>query len=143
MGNSKPLMNSDTSGAEFAQEMLSGDKTAGINFDRLQKHPEKGYIIFEYLLCEEDQPIVTPYTSHPNKYWYKNSRKFISLSDVAEKLEAKLVLVNYAKKGTKHEDEILVMQVTSCTDEKIETKDTRMTRETFKAWFRKLSTECL
>ena len=65
---SKPLGHDDTSGFEFVKEILDGDPTAGINFDRLQRHPTKGYIIFEWLLCDEKQQ-VTPYSSHPKNYW--------------------------------------------------------------------------
>jgi hypothetical protein len=48
MAHSKSLGHGDESGFYFAQEMLAGDVTAGINFDRLQRHPKDGYIIFEY-----------------------------------------------------------------------------------------------
>lgn len=100
MQYSKMLGHNDQSGFDFAQEMLNGNVTAGINFDRLQKHPQYGYIIFEYLLCEERQ-FVTPYSSHPKRYWNKNKMKFISLWNVAQDLKAKLFLVNYAKKKYK------------------------------------------
>ncbi|MFC5920253.1 hypothetical protein ACFPVS_05765, partial [Neisseria weixii] len=43
----------DSSGFEFAQDMLQGDVTYAINFDRIQFHPEKGYLIFKYLRCHE------------------------------------------------------------------------------------------
>ena len=66
---SKSLGQDDSSGFEFAQEMLRGDVTYAINFDRVQKHPKYGYIIFEYLRCHEDQ-VVTPHTSHPNRYFF-------------------------------------------------------------------------
>ena len=66
MAKSKQLFNDDSSGFEFVKEILEGDPTCAINFDRLQKHPQKGYIIFEYLLCEEEQK-VNPHTSHPNR----------------------------------------------------------------------------
>ena len=98
--NSKPLLNNDESGTNFAIEMLNGDLTSGINFDSLRKHPEHGYFIIEFLLCDEEQKYVTPYTSHPKKYWHLNSRKFISLWKIAEDLKGQLFLVNYAKKGT-------------------------------------------
>lgn len=141
---SKALAHDDSSGFEFAQEMLCGDVTAAINFDRIQKHPQKGYIIFEYLLCEEAQT-VTPHTSHPNRYWNKNSRKFIALWNIAKDLNATLVLVNYAKKGTKHEDEIRVIIVNDLDEEKgiLQQKDIKMTRQEFSDWFRKLNKECL
>lgn len=142
--NSKALGHDDSSGFEFAQEMLAGDITAAINFDRIQRHPEKGYIIFEYLLCEEAQT-VTPYTSHPNRYWHKNSRKFIALWNVAKDLDAKLVLVNYAKKGTKNEDKVKVILVNEIDEKEGITKykEFKWTRKQFSDWFRKLNKECL
>jgi len=141
---SKPLGKSDESGFSFAKEMLEGDVTAGINFDRIQKHPEYGYIIFEYLLCEESQPFVTPYRSHPRFYWKMNSKKFISLWKVSKDLNAKLFLVNYAKKGTRHENEILRIEVEEMDDTGIKRETvTKMTRDQFKVFFRKLNKECL
>ena len=44
---SKSLGHDDQSGFEFVKELLGGESTAAINFDRLQKHPRLGYIIFE------------------------------------------------------------------------------------------------
>ena len=142
--NTKALGHDDSSGFEFAQEMLAGDITAAINFDRIQKHPKKGYIIFEYLLCEEAQT-VTPYTSHPNRYWHKNSRKFIALWNVAKDLDAKLILVNYAKKGTKNEDKVKVIVVKDIDEKEGLTKykEYKSTRKQFSDWFRKLNKECL
>jgi hypothetical protein len=141
--SSKPLMNSDQSGFDFAKEMLQGSPTAGINFDRVQKHPVEGYIIFEYLLCEEIQ-YVTPYSSHPRKYWHLNSKKFTSLWNIANDLNAKLYLVNYAKKGTKHEDEVLLIEVISLDSSGIkEEKVTKLNRVSFSKFFRKLNNECL
>lgn len=140
---SKPLGKYDDSGFNFVKEMLEGDDTSAINFDRLMKHPWQGYIIFEYLLCEEEQS-VDPYTSHPRRYWHKNKRKFTSLWQVAKDLNAKLYLVNYAKKGTKNEDKILLIEVKAMTDEGITNETlTRMTRDGFKTFFRTLNRECL
>lgn len=144
---SKSLTHDDSSGFEFAKEMLDNNETAAINFDRIQKHPQDGYIIFEYLLCEEEQSkthSTTPYSSHPNKYWFKNKKKFIRLWELSQVLEAKLYLVNYAKKGTKYEDEILLIEVLDMTEEKItEENQTKMNRTEFKKFFRTLNTECL
>lgn len=140
---SKSLGHEDESGFSFAKEMLAGDVTAGINFDRLQKHPQHGYIIFEFLLCEEKQ-VVTPHTSHPRKYWHLNARKFISLWRVAKDLKAKLYLVNYAKKETKHEDEILLIEVLDVDESGIKKENvTRMNRAQFSDYFRRLNGECL
>ena len=140
---SKKLEHDDQSGFEFVKEMLSEDCTAAVNFDRLQKHPEHGYFIMEYLLCEEGQK-VTPYTSHPNRYWKKNATKFLSLWRAKLNFSATLYLVNYAKKGTKSENEILLIKVldmdeTGIVDQVI----TKHTREEFSQWFRKLNSECL
>lgn len=55
MEESKALGHDDESGFLFAQEMLAGDVTAAVNFDRFMRHPKQGFIIMEYLLCEEDQ----------------------------------------------------------------------------------------
>lgn len=141
--SSKPLSHDDSSGFYFAQEMLAGDRTAGINFDRLQYHPQKGFIIFEYLLCEAQQT-VTPHTSHPSKYWHKNSRKFISLWMVAQKLDATLYLVNYAKQGTTHADKILVIRVDTLDEKGIQEETLwKTSRANFQQWFRKLNAECL
>ncbi len=143
MTSSKPLAKSDSSGFYFAQEMLSGDSTAGINFDRLQKSPEGRYIIFEYLLCEEAQ-FVTPFTSHPKRYWHKNRRKFLSLWGVAKDLNATLYLVNYAKKGTLHENKVLLIKVLDINREGILKEEiTQYTRNEFGIFFRKLNKECL
>lgn len=143
MALSKQLSNDDSSGFEFVKEILEGDATCAINFDRLQKHPIKGYIIFEYLLCEEHQ-YVTPHTSHPNRYWHKNSQKFISLFQVSKDLPGTLFLVNYAKKGTKNDDKIKVIKVLNVDNEKgiIDEEIWDMTREKFKKWFRDLNKEC-
>lgn len=144
MKKSKPLSKSDDSGFEFAKEMLNEDCTAGINFDRLQHHPKRGYIIFEYLLCDEKQPYVTPHTSHPRKYWHLNKTKFISLWKVTQDLNATLYLVNYAKKGTIHEDKITVIKVIEMDYSGIlKEVSKKFTREEFQIWFRSLNKECL
>lgn len=143
MAESKPLIHDDSSGFAFTQEMLAGDPTAAINFDRIQKHPRKGYILFEYLLCEEKQT-VTPYTSHPNRYWNKNKRKFLSLWQIAQDLPATLYLVNYAKAGTLHADEVLLIKVLEMSDEGITKEQVwRLTRREFQERFRRLNRECL
>ncbi|WP_066192301.1 MULTISPECIES: hypothetical protein [Gracilibacillus] len=142
MSTSKRLGMDDTSGFDFAQEMLNGDVTAAINFDRIQQKRDGTYIIFEYLLCEESQT-VNPHTSHPNRYMHKNKKKFTSLWSVTQDLNAILYLVNYAKKGTRHEDKVLLMKVTNITENRVETEDYPLTRARFQAWFRKQNAVCL
>jgi hypothetical protein len=143
VGTSKPLGHDDESGFSFVKEILQGDPTYAINFDRLQQHPKLGYLIFEFLLCEESQ-LVTPNSSHPNKYWHKNSRKFISLWQATKDLSATLYLVNYAKRGTKHEDKITAIKVLEIDSINGITREQKkeFTRAEFGEWFRKLNSEC-
>ena len=144
-GLSKPITQADNSGEEFTIEMLAGDKTYGINFDRVQWDVSlDGYVIVELLLCDEKQfpRGITPYSSHPNRYFNQNSRKFISLWELASKLRAKLYLVNYSKKGTQYENEVLLMEVKSINSKEnppVNTTDKRMTRSEFSQWFRELN----
>jgi hypothetical protein len=150
--DSKPIETSDVSGSEFTIEMLNGDPTYGINFDRVQwDNKNKNYIVFENLLCSEDQfpRGITPYTSHPNRYFHPrygkpgNAQKFISLWEISKKLEAKLYLVNYSKKGTKYENEVLLMEVQNVDPKDmaspVKTIDKKMTRKEYSKWFREMN----
>jgi len=142
---SKPLGSEDKSAAKFVIEMLKGEPTYGINFDRIQwDSKNECYVIVEYLLCAEKQFSrgITPYTSHPNKYFDKNSQKFISLWEITEKLDGILLLVNYSKKETEYEDQVKVMRVDDINpeaDEPVKTEDRKFDREGFSKWFRKLN----
>ncbi len=143
MADSKALGHDDSSGFNFVKEMLAGQVTAAVNFDRLQKHPDRGYIIFEFLKCEEGRT-VTPYTSHPDRYWDKNSGKFLALWRAKQDFDATLYLVNYAEKGTEHEDQVLLIEVfnmdeAGITDQKV----TEFTRAGFSEWFARLNGQCL
>lgn len=141
--NSKSLGHDDESKIEFSKEMLAGEPTAIIHFDRIQKHPEKGYIIFEYLLCDESQKM-RPYMSHPNQQWSKDAEKFLALWRVTCDFNATLYLVNYAKKGTRYEDEILLIKVLEMNENGI-TKEVskRYTRSEFSNVFQRFNRECL
>jgi len=135
----------DTSAFEFVKEMLQGDPTYGINFDRIQwDSEEERYVIVEFLLCDEQQFSrgITPYTSHPNRYFRQNAQKFISLWRLTQKLEAKLYLVNYSKRGTEFENEVLLMEVLNVNEREsapVKTKDKKFTRKEFFKWFRELN----
>lgn len=147
MKESKELGHDDESGFLFAKEMLSGDITAAVNFDRFMRHPQEGFIIMEYLLCEEEQMEkhgITPYSSHPNKYWNLNKRKFLSLWRAALDLKGSLYLVNYAKADTTYANQILLIKVKDMNENGI-VKEERIefTRDTFKDWFRQLNRACL
>lgn len=142
---SKPLKTSDQSSFEFVKECLKGDMTFGINFDRFQTNSETGkYLIIEYLLCDEKQfkYKITPFTSHPNRYFYKNKFKWLKLWDATKKIDADLFLVNYSKKNTEFEDQVLLMSVTDIKDspnEPVKTVDSKMTKEEFSNWLRKIN----
>jgi len=148
---SKKLTSNDQSGFDFVQEMLNGDATFGINFDRVQwDNKHKKYVVIELLLCDEKQN-VDPYTSHPNRYFFSkkeksiigNGRKFIKLWELSLKLEANLFLVNYAKKGTLHEDKVLLMWVINVDKNNkttpVRTKDIKFTRDEFSTKFREMN----
>ena len=142
---SKPLRHGDDSATEFVIEMLKGDPTFAVNFDRIQwDSKNKRYVIVEYLLCDESQfsKGITPHTSHPNRYFHKNSRKFISLWQIAKDLHAILYLVNYSKKGTQFENQALLMKVEDVNAElqnPVRTTDVKMTRGQYSTWFRDLN----
>lgn len=142
---SKPLSTDDESAIVFVKEMLAGDPTYAINFDRIQWDNAIGrYVILEYLLCDEKQFAygITPYTSHPKKYFYKNSQKFISLWRFSNEFNSKLYLINYSKKGTIFEDEILLMDVHNVNQLNypyVVTIDTKLTRSQFSTWLRELN----
>ena len=140
---SKKLGKNDASGFEFVKRVLGDNETAAVNFDRFQKHPEQGYIIFELLKCGEEQS-VTPYTSHPRNYWNKNSSKFLSLWRACQDLHATLYLVNYADINTRYADQVLLIEVKDMDENGITDEiDTRYTIDEFSKWFIKLNNECL
>lgn len=101
MQSSKPIGKNDDSSKEFIIKCLKGDKTFGFDIDSvylLYNDRTTQYYIFEYLKCESEH--VTPHKSDP-KYYPYNWRKFHSLFQLAKKLNAKLLLVNYGD-GYKH-----------------------------------------
>lgn len=103
----------DDSAFSMSKACLANDVTYGFNLDKLiYNNLSKEVYIFELLLCEEAQS-VTPWTSHPNKYFHKNAMKFINLVKIADELKTSLYLINYAKPQTKAEKEILFMKVLS------------------------------
>ena len=143
---SKKLSKTDDSAGKFVIEMLAGDQTFGINFDRIQwDNKIEKYVILEYLYCHplQFERNITPFTSHPNRYFSKNSQKFISLWRLTKKIDAQLILINYTSKNEKFEDEVLVMKVelidpANSTDP-VKTRNEKMTRDEFSIWLRELN----
>lgn len=138
--HSKPLGENshDISGHEFMQEIYTDERgvkqcIGGINIDIIF-FDGKFYVV-ELLLCDEKQ-LVNPHTSHPNRYFYKNRRKFLSLWKLAKELKGELWLINYAKKGTKHEDKVRLIKVLEMNSEKIVRDETiEYSRQEFKEFF--------
>lgn len=89
---SKIIKKADDEVKRLIIDLLEGEETHGIDIDSLFYHQEYGWVIIEFLRCIT----VKPTESHPNRYWYKNWRKFVTLWEVTKKLEGKLFLVNYS-----------------------------------------------
>lgn len=108
---SKQLGKEDATEFLFVQEALGNDSTYGVNVERVLNHPDKGWIIFEFLKLGgpfSNPPyrwrnILDIDQSHPNKYWSKNGRKFVSLWQLTQELDGELLLVNYSVKETETE----------------------------------------
>ena len=138
----------DDSGFYFQQEMLEGVPSAAINFDCIMNHPDDGTLIYELLQVSEEaqnEKGVSPWSSHPNRYWHKNKQKFISLWNYAQQAHATLYLVNYAPKGTRWEKYVGVIKVELVTDDGLLPNDEHIehfTREKFKQWYQAKNAQC-
>ena len=64
--------------------------------------------------------------------------------NLTKKIEAILFLVNYSKKGTRYENEVLLMKVSDIKDRStnpIMTEDKKYSRSQFSDWLRELNKE--
>lgn len=102
----------DNSAFGLSKSCLNNNETYGFNLDKIIFiKKEKKAFIFEFLLCDEAQS-VSPHTSHPNKYFKQNSKKFINLYNFSNGiLKSPLYLINYAKENTKHADKVKWMRM--------------------------------
>lgn len=87
---SKPIRKTDDSAKQLIIEALEGNQTGGFDLDSVY-FIDGIYYVLEFLKCDT----VRPNKSHPNRYWYKNAQKFISLWNITRKLDGLLYLVNY------------------------------------------------
>ena len=87
---SKQITKGDDDAKNLIIEALAGNVTGGFDIDSIYKMGDK-YIVLEFLKCDT----VRPNDSHPKRYWFKNSQKFISLWHITQKLEGVLYLINY------------------------------------------------
>ena len=88
--SSKPIGKGEDDANSLIIEALEGGFTGGFDLDSVYLINGK-YHVLEFLKCET----VRPNKSHPNRYWFKNKQKFISLWDITKKLDGVLYLVNY------------------------------------------------
>lgn len=156
---SKAIGHADDSSAALLKEVLGGD--VGRNFDidslfveRLDSG-EWRWVVYEFLKADK----IPPQNSHPNFYWKKNHRKFLSLWALIKTLRgsghlADLILFNYADNRTAAVKEMLVLSISRDTKEifreasvrdgkvipaiirHVETKDTVMSFDAWKERFR-------
>ncbi|APX96858.1 hypothetical protein [Natronorubrum daqingense] len=110
--SSKKLAKEDATEVLFVKEALGDDPTFGVNVERLLNHPEMGWVLFEFLKLGgpfSDPPYkwrdrLDIHASHPNNYWHKNGRKFVSLWQLTKALDGVLFLVNYSVREAESED---------------------------------------
>lgn len=89
--------------------------------------PTKPKLLIHDLCCVT----VPPTVSHPNAYWYKDSKKFLNLFATANKHKAMLVLINWSHTSEK----VKLIQVTAMDANGI-TKDKQQILEldAYKQW---------
>ena len=111
---SKKLAKEDATEVLFVKEALGDDPTYGVNVERVLNHPEMGWVVFEFLKLGgpfTDPPYkwrdrLAVHESHPNNYWHRNGRKFVSLWQLTQALDGVLFLVNYSVRETETEAEV-------------------------------------
>lgn len=109
MENSKPLKRTDESATRLVINTLNGKNAYGINIDTIFKTKKHGYVLLEFLKCESKY--VNGCQSHPRRYWKKNWRKFVRLWEIAKKLDAKFILVNYEEPALNSYANFRIMEV--------------------------------
>jgi len=127
--HSKKISKPDESAKELIIEIMGEELTGGFDIDSIYHMPDGKWIIIEFLKCDT----VRPFDSHPNRYWYKNSQKFISLFNLKESLNAKLFLVNYEDSRK----QFLLIEVKAIDKDKgiIKEDKTKMSFTEFKDFF--------
>ena len=132
---SKPIGKTDDDAKSLIIETLEGELTGGFDLDSIYKI-EGIYHVLEFLKCET----VRPNNSHPKRYWFKNSQKFISLWEITQKLEGVLYLINYEESREQFKViKVLNLNSEGIVDEVIKKWDF----EEFKRWFKSLNTRAL
>jgi hypothetical protein len=136
MSFSKPIKKTDEDAKQLIIETLGGQYTGGFDVDSIY-HIDGTWYVLEFLKCDT----VKPYDSHPNRYWFKNSRKFISLWELKEDLDGKLFLINYEDSR----DQFVIIEVKAIDMEKgiVEEEKIKTDFDGFKKFFRDLNLRSL
>lgn len=132
---SKAIGKADDDAKILIIEALEGKHTGGFDLDSIYKIGDTYYVL-EFLKCDT----VRPNKSHPNRYWFKNSQKFISLWDISKKLEGYLFLVNYEESREQFKV-IKVLELDKTGILKEEAREWDFTE--FKKWFQSLNSRAI
>jgi len=133
---SKPINKTDESAKRLIIDTLEGNKTGGFDIDSIYEINGKYYVL-EFLKCDT----VRPNDSHPNRYWFKNKQKFISLWNITQKLEGELFLINYEDSR----EQFKIIKVLDLDEEKGILKEEIQKKDfnEFKKWFQNLNRKAL
>lgn len=128
---SKPIKKTDDSAKQLIIEALEGEETGGFDLDSV--YCVKGnYIVLEFLKCDT----VRPFDSHPNRYWFKNKQKFLSLWAITKKLNGVLYLINYEDSR----EQFKIIYVKELDEEGIQKEiEKEWNFDQFKRWFKNLN----
>ncbi len=133
--NSKPIGKGDDDAKSLIIESLENEFTGGFDLDSVYLINGK-YHVLEFLKCET----VRPNKSHPNRYWFKNKQKFISLWDITKKLDGELYLVNYEDSR----EQFKIIKVIEINSNGISNEVSREWNfDQFKSWFKGLNRKSL
>lgn len=132
---SKPIGKVDDDAKSLIIEALEGELTGGFDLDSVYKIGDT-YHVLEFLKCET----VRPNHSHPRRYWFKNSQKFITLWGITQKLEGVLFLVNYEESR----EQFKVIKVLDLNEKGIISEEVKKWDfNQFKEWFKSLNKRAL
>ncbi|RMD62699.1 hypothetical protein D6833_06545 [Candidatus Parcubacteria bacterium] len=150
---SKPIRNTDDEAKKLIIEALEGQNTYGFDIDSMfYIKSEDRWVVIEFL--KTNHKFVRPSTSHPNRYWHKNWRKFVTLWRLVEALgNAELYLVNYedethALSQGRSDREFRIIKVVNVIpgekgrleeDEAFKERYARISFEEFKRWYQSLN----
>lgn len=126
---SKKISKVDEEAKRLIIEVMGSELTGGFDIDSIYRMPNGSWLIMEFLKCDT----VRPFESHPNRYWFKNSQKFISLWNLKKDLKGELVLVNYEDSR----EQFLIIKVKNIDNYRgiVDEEKIEMNFEEFKKYF--------